>query len=239
MDGVLQNTLNPQDPSKQGYFLFQGTSMATPHVAAAAALLVSHGIEDPDKVREFLQASATKVKDGSPEKYGAGILDVNAALQAAVVKRKFKTLSVALLIFLLLIVMLNKGRRVTEKVNFSFASILGLLLGSTGLFFLGRWLHFSGSFYLTNSILEWPSSNLLIWSAAPAFLAVLLIYPWKKALPIAIGFACGAAGFLLYQAFSPVADLHWIPGTLLDSLWLFVNALISIVFGVIASFRLR
>jgi serine protease len=215
MDGVLQNTLNPQDPSKQGYFLFQGTSMATPHVAAAAALLISHGIEEPDKVREFLQASATKVKDGSPEKYGAGVLDVNAALQSAVVKRKFKTFSVALLIFLLLIVLVNKGRRVTEK------------------------LHFSVSYYITNSILEWPKSNLLVWSAAPALLVVLLVYPWKKVIPVGIGFACGTAGFLLYQAISPVVNLQWIPGTLLDSVWLLIHALITVVFAVIASFRLR
>src|SRR5262249_47656095 len=79
MDGVLQNTLNPQDPSKQGYFLFQGTSMATPHVAAAAALLMSHGVTDPERVREILCESATPVQDGSPEQYGAGVLNIDAA----------------------------------------------------------------------------------------------------------------------------------------------------------------
>jgi len=239
MDGVLQNTLNPQDPSKQGYFLFQGTSMATPHVAAAAALLKAQGIEDPNKVQEYLQSSAAKIEGGSADKYGAGVLDVNAALQAAFTKRKFKTFSVALIIFLLLIVMINRGRRVNEKVPVTLASVLGLLFGSTGIFVLGRWLPQSGAFYLTHSILEWHSSNLLIWSVIPVFLVVLFAYPWKKTVPGAIGFACGAAGFLLYQAFSPAADLRWIPGALLDSGWLITNSFLSIVFAVIASFRLR
>ena len=86
MDGVLQNTLNPQDPSQQGYFLFQGTSMATPHVAAAAALLVSHGLTDPDKVSERLTETASRVEGGNPEMYGAGVLNVDAALKAEVTK---------------------------------------------------------------------------------------------------------------------------------------------------------
>mgnify|MGYP001828719284 CR=1 FL=1 len=43
-----------------------GTSMASPHVAAAAALLISQGITDPDAVRAALQQTAESVA-GSPE----------------------------------------------------------------------------------------------------------------------------------------------------------------------------
>ena len=239
MDGVLQNTLNPQEPSKQGYFLFQGTSMATPHVAAAAALLKSQGIDDPDKVQEYLQQSATRVKDGDPDKYGAGVLNVNAALQAAFTKRKFKTFSLAVVLFLALIVWINRGRKSHEKFPAKFSSVVALLLGSTGFFFLGRWLHGFGSFYFTHSILEWESSNLLIWSVLPAFVILVIAYPWKKMIPIAVAFACGAAAFLFFEAFSPVADIHWIPGTFLDSIWLLINGFLSLVVAVVASFRLR
>jgi serine protease len=247
MDGVLQNTLNPQDPSKQGYFLFQGTSMATPHVAAAAALLVSHGIQDPEKVREYLQSSATKVQNGSVDKYGAGLLNVHAALRSAVSFRKIKAITAALILFLFLIALLNRGRRVTEKVSLNLGSVLGLLFGASGLFFLGRWLPSTGSYFLTSSILEWPAAiagagtaaNPLFWSAIPAFVVSLLLYPWKKTVSLAIGFAAGSSAFLLMQAFSPVAELKWIPGSLLEFGWLSLNGLLCLAIAAITSYRLK
>ena len=241
MDGVLQNTLNPQDPSKQGYFLFQGTSMATPHVAAAAALLVSHGIQDPDKVREYLESSATKVQGGSPEKYGAGVLNVNAALRSILTFRKVKIFSVAVLFFLLLIALVNRGRRSTEKVRFGIGSILGLLLGATGFFFLGRWLPSS---LLATSLLEWPAlfgagANPIFWSVLPVFLISMIVYPWKRGIGLVVGFASGAAAFLVMQAVSPVTGLSWIPGSLLESIWLLLNGFLCLTVAAITSFRLR
>jgi serine protease len=246
MDGVLQNTLNPQEPSKQGYFLFQGTSMATPHVAAAAALLVSHGIQDPEKVREYLQNSATKVQNGSTDKYGAGVLNVNAALRSAVSFRKIKVVTVGLILFLFLIALLNRGRRITEKVSLNFGSVLGILFGASGLFFLGQWLPSTGSYFVTTSVLEWPAAltgagaaNPLFWSVIPAFVLSLVLYPWKKAVGIAVGFAAGSCAFLLIHAISPVVDLKWIPGSLLEFVWLTMNGLLCLGVAAITSYRLK
>jgi serine protease len=61
-----------------------GTSMATPHVSAAAALLISQGITDPDSVRAALQQTAKKIggapADGRNDTVGYGLIQPAAAL---------------------------------------------------------------------------------------------------------------------------------------------------------------
>lgn len=82
-DGILQNTNYPESQGGKGddYYAFQGTSMASPHVAAAAALVYSQGITDPAKVRDILVKSATPKDDKN--KYGAGVLNVAQATAKA------------------------------------------------------------------------------------------------------------------------------------------------------------
>jgi len=65
------------------YDSWPGTSMATPHVAAAAALLLTkHSDLTPAKVRTALMRTARKIGRGRAfsERYGAGMLDVHALL---------------------------------------------------------------------------------------------------------------------------------------------------------------
>ncbi|MBN1361262.1 MAG: S8 family serine peptidase [Sedimentisphaerales bacterium] len=79
-DGILQQTF-VGDPNEFAYWFFQGTSMASPHVAGLAALLVSRGVTDPDQVREAIEMTARDL--GSPGKdreYGWGFIDAEAAL---------------------------------------------------------------------------------------------------------------------------------------------------------------
>jgi serine protease len=80
---ILQNTVmrDRSGEMKDDYYGFQGTSMASPHVAAVAALVESKGIKDPDDVKAVLQKSA--MKKGPKEKYGAGIVDAAAAVKLA------------------------------------------------------------------------------------------------------------------------------------------------------------
>lgn len=72
-DGILQNTVYQ---GQDDYFAFQGTSMASPHVAGAAALAYSQGTKDPAKIKDLLQKTASKPKENNTKKYGAGILNV-------------------------------------------------------------------------------------------------------------------------------------------------------------------
>lgn len=60
-----------------GYALMSGTSMASPHVAGAAALLISAGANSPSEVRRILADTAVYL--GNESWYGKGLVDVYAA----------------------------------------------------------------------------------------------------------------------------------------------------------------
>jgi len=79
---ILQNTIDPQtgDAVFAGY---QGTSMASPHVAGVAALIKSSGISKPDEVLAVLQESSRKIEEDPLNHFGAGQLDAGAAVKLA------------------------------------------------------------------------------------------------------------------------------------------------------------
>ncbi|MBN2410050.1 S8 family serine peptidase [candidate division KSB1 bacterium] len=79
-DGVLQQTFSRR-PTNFGYYFYTGTSMATPHVAGVAALLIANGITGPDNVRNALESTAEDHGlSGWDASYGWGIVDAAAAL---------------------------------------------------------------------------------------------------------------------------------------------------------------
>jgi serine protease len=79
-DGILQQTFGI-DPNLFSYWFFQGTSMAAPHVSGAAALLISNGVTDPDKVRDVIEKTAKDIDPkGWDEETGWGFINIAAAL---------------------------------------------------------------------------------------------------------------------------------------------------------------
>jgi serine protease len=222
--------------------------MAAPHVAAAASLLVSHGVTDPEKVRKYLMNSASKAASDSSERYGAGIVNAEAALKSAFWRRKLQTMIFAILVYYIVWVILNRGRSKIERVPFSLLAFLGLAAGATGFFFFQRIPFIGDSFWVTHSFNEWtlaiPAGKAfyaspLLLSFLPALLIALLLYPWKRLVPLAMGVSIGLAAFLAINGSSPNMDISWVPGRFLDSVWLELNALICIVVSIIASFRLK
>ena len=84
LGGVYQQTLDGS-PLNFGYFYYMGTSMATPHVAAVAALVrEANPTLTPGEVRSVLQESAED--HGAPGRdisYGYGIVDAYKAVALA------------------------------------------------------------------------------------------------------------------------------------------------------------
>lgn len=87
-DGILQNTFahlcgGPFSLAEFDYCALQGTSMAAPHVSAAAALLLSlHPRLTAAEVRRVLKCSARDLGlPGDDPGYGAGLLQVREALR--------------------------------------------------------------------------------------------------------------------------------------------------------------
>ncbi len=82
--GMVLSTLNSGErtPGSEGYAFYQGTSMATPHVAAVAGLLyVKNPNITPAEVESVLKTTA-KGFPASCSQCGAGILDAGAAVAA-------------------------------------------------------------------------------------------------------------------------------------------------------------
>lgn len=81
-DGVLQQTFSGSY-NNWGYWFYQGTSMATPHVSGVAALLISAGVATtPDLIRHVLQSTAKDLgPPGFDPEYGWGRVDALAALR--------------------------------------------------------------------------------------------------------------------------------------------------------------
>lgn len=81
-DGVLQQTIYENDPGRAGYFYFQGTSMAAPHVSAVAALVRSRGIIKADKIVNIIKVSAVDLgAPGYDERYGYGLVNAYRAVR--------------------------------------------------------------------------------------------------------------------------------------------------------------
>jgi serine protease len=85
---VFQMTFTGSSPRKFGFPSgYEGTSMATPHVSATAALIIASGIlgskPTPAQITARLTSTARKLGDPQDQsRYGAGLLDAAAATAA-------------------------------------------------------------------------------------------------------------------------------------------------------------
>jgi len=243
--GILQNTIDPRDPSRSVYASYQGTSMATPHVAAVAAMLYAAGAKTPDAVEKALYAGAAKVADQAwTEQYGHGLLNAEASLASlggGMSRWPPLYWALGLLAFVLLTL---RGRERPGYLNSLLrpAFLVPLLLSTVGVYFVRTW--FVSSADVTGSVVEMASLPIPDWeriifgrrTVSPLFysalIPVLLSLPaigWKGLRPAVGGLALGFAGFLAYSAWAGAPALSWMPFTFLAKPWLGFNTVLCIV----------
>ncbi len=224
-DGVLQNTIYPEAVHKDDYMLFMGTSMAAPHVAGVAALLVSAGVRSPDSLEAILKKSS-KPKD-DPKLYGAGLLDAKKALEMS--------------------------KKYVPDTRWYIAGAALLLSGTVPIFWssLGYWMGFflfgTGLLSILGIVITLESVPAILLQPIGQWDLSLLsleagLAPLRSILPVIFllglfwhlkqfrGFMCGASvgmlAFLLGEGMISSTGLMWFPLEGWQSFWYFAHALI-------------
>jgi serine protease len=251
-DGVLQQTLKDGQTDTHDFVLYMGTSMASPHVAAGAALVIAQGVTHPDKVEEVLADTADpserdRFDDAKEyrERYGAGIMRADDAVEDAVIDQGTWRLAGGLLVALFALVAVRRKDLLGAGPTFR-PEVIGVsALTASGIFFLPLVVGDAGAFSGVVTALSHPLAELdltlfgagahqnpLLASFLIPLAAVGLLGGHKRLRLVASGIALGMAGFLLTEAFLMTSDVQWVPGmNVLDRIWLAGNGLISAAIG--------
>ena len=205
--GVTQQTICEAGKNKcEQWGVFNGTSMAAPHVAAAAALLVGQGVTNPASVKAILEETATPKEDKNL--FGAGILEAGKATMRTHWTHVAMRLVGILVAFGLVFRRIRKTGGTMERGPLKYVGALfggvGLLpflpllkvtalFGSARIFAelamkpLGEW-----TLLLSPGVHKW----LPLASAIPVFAATAVLFGSKRLRPWVGGLAIGTAALL-------------------------------------------
>jgi serine protease len=210
---VTQQTICEAGKNKcETFGVFNGTSMASPHVAGAAALLVGQGVTDPAAVRATLESTAKPKEDKNL--FGAGILDAGKA----VVRTHWVHFGVRLAaLFALAAIVTRRIRQKNGTLEKGAGKWIGAIFAGVGLLpflpLLGVPARLGGARWVAELLMkpfgEWTlmfSPSLHKWlplaSAIPAFALTAFFFNNKRLRPFVGGVALGTAALCVQLGLS-------------------------------------
>jgi serine protease len=219
---------------------FNGTSMASPHVAGVAAMVEALGVTDAAAVRDVLEATARRpAAGGDRELFGAGIVDA-----AAAVSRVFwthlavRTGALGVLAWVVAWRIRKRGGRMARTPG----ALLGALAASTGVFplfpLLGLCTHQGRAHLLIELAMrplgEWDlvlagagaHGWLLLASSLPALALAALGFASPRARPFIGGVALGTCALLVQMGYA--GDVAFVGGPFLLRGWAFAHATVCL-----------